>query len=198
MPSRIIRRFSCACWRPNGPRALDGRGRRGVWARRSTGPASPMSPSPARRRPQKAAPPRDDVTGRISLPPDPAAEAAATRTLAEIAALSRAPFRRILSRYVEAAPGLEALATQADKSPTGGPRASPSPAASPATPRSSRSRARSTSTTCTTCRTSSSSCTFTSWRGSSRPSITRHGPCRRRRTDRPHEPPRERAYRRPR
>ena len=77
---------------------------------------------PTPRRPQKVAapvspPPRDDVTGRMSCPPDPAREARSAETLSEIAALSRAPFRRILSRYVEATPNLDALAAQAERNP---------------------------------------------------------------------------------
>jgi hypothetical protein len=50
-------------------------------------------------------------------PPDPGTEAQAARTLAEIAALSRAPFRRLLSRFMQAGPSLEALADQADRYP---------------------------------------------------------------------------------
>ena len=74
---------------------------------------------PTPRRPDRKAPPQDKVTGRFDhgTAPDPAQEARAADTLAEIAALSRAPFRRILSRYVQAAPALEALAAQAEKFP---------------------------------------------------------------------------------
>jgi len=76
-------------------------------------PRRPRAPRRASARP----PVRDAITGQISLPPDPAREAAALRTLAEIGTLSRAPFRRILSRYVEAAPDLNALAAQDEKHP---------------------------------------------------------------------------------
>ena len=78
---------------------------------------------PTPRRPRKAVapgppPPRDETSGQFTgNGPDPAQEARAADTLAEIAALSRAPFRRILSRYVQAAPALEALAAQAEKFP---------------------------------------------------------------------------------
>jgi hypothetical protein len=79
-----------------------------------------VSRPPTPRRPQKAAappptPPRDNVPGRIT--PDPVREAHAAETLAEIAALSRAPFRRILQLYAGAAPSPEALAAQAEKFP---------------------------------------------------------------------------------
>jgi hypothetical protein len=82
--------------------------------------------SPARRVPRRqpappapppAGTPRDAATGRFAGAPDPAQEAAAAETLAETAALSRAPFRRILSRYIQAAPDLEALAAQAERFP---------------------------------------------------------------------------------
>jgi hypothetical protein len=74
---------------------------------------------PTPRRPGRKSPPQDTVTGRFDhgTTPDPTQEARAADTLAEIRALSRAPFRRILSRYVAAAPALDALATQADKYP---------------------------------------------------------------------------------
>jgi hypothetical protein len=78
---------------------------------------------PTPRRPKKAPvpvspPPRDETSGQFTGGgPDPATEAAAADTLSEIAALSRAPFRRILSRYVEAAPNLDALAAQANRNP---------------------------------------------------------------------------------
>ena len=68
--------------------------------------------------PSPATPPRDGSTGQFTGGgPDPATEAAAAATLSEIAALSRAPFRRILSRYVQAAPDLDALAAQANRNP---------------------------------------------------------------------------------
>ena len=81
--------------------------------------------SPARRVPRRpappdpppAAPPRDAATGRFAGEPDPAREAAAAETLAEVAALSRAPFRRVLTRYLQAIPDLEALAAQAERYP---------------------------------------------------------------------------------
>jgi len=63
------------------------------------------------------APPQDAITGQFSVTPDPARETAALRTLAEIEMCSRAPFRRILTRYIEAAPDLNALAAQAEKHP---------------------------------------------------------------------------------
>ena len=71
------------------------------------------------RRRDRRSPPQDKATGRFDhgTPPDLTQEARAADTLAEIRALSRAPFRRILSRYVQAAPALEALAAQADKFP---------------------------------------------------------------------------------
>jgi hypothetical protein len=74
---------------------------------------------PTPRRPGRQSPPQDKVTGRFDhgTAPDPAQEARAADTLAEIAALSRAPFRRILQRYADAAPSPEALATQAEKFP---------------------------------------------------------------------------------
>src|SRR5262245_195299 len=68
-------------------------------------------PTPPRRRP------RDPVTGQISVPPTTATETQAADTLAELRALSRAPFRRVLSRYLEAMPDLEALAAQAEQYP---------------------------------------------------------------------------------
>lgn len=84
----------------------------------------PMSPARRRGRRQPAptdpppvAPPRDAATGRFAGEPDPAQEAAAAETLAEVAALSRAPFRRVLARYLQAIPDLEALAAQAERNP---------------------------------------------------------------------------------
>lgn len=73
-------------------------------------------PTPRRPRPS---PPQDKATGRFDhgTAPDPAQEARAADTLAEIAALSRAPFRRILQLYAGAAPSPEALAAQAEKFP---------------------------------------------------------------------------------
>jgi len=68
--------------------------------------------------PSPATPSRDGTTGQFTGPgPDPATEAAAADTLAEIGGLSRAPFRRVLSRYLEAAPSLDALTAQANRNP---------------------------------------------------------------------------------
>ena len=68
--------------------------------------------------PSPATPPRDGNTGQFTGGgPDPATEAAAAATLGEIAALSRAPFRRVLSLYMQAAPNLDALAAQANRNP---------------------------------------------------------------------------------
>jgi len=71
------------------------------------------------RRRDRRSPPQAKATGRFDhgTTPDPTQEARAADTLAEIRALSRAPFRRILSRYVDAAPDLDALAAQAEKFP---------------------------------------------------------------------------------
>jgi hypothetical protein len=71
------------------------------------------------RRRARPSPPQDNATGRFDhgTTPDPNQEARASDTLAEIRALSRAPFRRILTRYVDAAPDLVALAAQAEKYP---------------------------------------------------------------------------------
>src|SRR4030095_5022964 len=74
---------------------------------------------PTPRRPERKtsrgapSPPRDQATGRFDhgAPPDPAQEARAAETLAEIAV------HRILAAYVDAAPDPEALAAQAEKYP---------------------------------------------------------------------------------
>jgi hypothetical protein len=74
---------------------------------------------PTPRRPGRKSPPQDKVTGRFDhgTAPDPAQEARAADTLAEIRVLSRDPFRRILKLWAGAAPTHEALVAQADKHP---------------------------------------------------------------------------------
>src|SRR5262245_15463272 len=72
-------------------------------ARRGTTPSRPT--------------PRDGTTGQFQPAPDLGEELHVAETLAEIDALSRGPFRKLLSVYLQTAPDRESLIAQAQRNP---------------------------------------------------------------------------------